>query len=272
VIIWSRWELRMTSIGVKMFDVNCDGHRPECFTTINHHESWSHKRISRWKMPRERKWQGAKKSQKLALQYDSNKNFSQNLFLLNQSILSKINTLGIRNYHLDFEVEYDNSIDYQEIEMIHPNPNGSGFVKSTTTQHNSRKDRLFNNCKTIWDGMVCFPYKNKHISYVLAKYICIELSTWGNCKNANIEFGTNLGGAGKSYCSFRKFRQCYRDDWKDIIKPQYYNSNLLFLTNHPELIFDFNKFKPLFIKEILPWQIFLKDSSTIYFSPASLGE
>lgn len=225
------------------------------FSKSEPHDSWSSKNINKWIIPRNRKWEGNLKAV-LDLDYDFNKSFSCNFQNLRKDILSFINKSGIRKIHLAFKFNYQSEL--KEIQ--------------------EKKTILSDNCAKIWDGTIILPYKNKQIAYMIAKYICIELNnsrSYASRLGRNIyEFGLKQGNPGIARCPCKEIKNSYRKDWKEIVKPEYQKRILTSMTNNPQYIFDFYEFKQIFIKHILPWQVFFATdyNDAIYYSPADMEE
>jgi hypothetical protein len=249
---------RAKAIDLNLFQYTCElgDNSSYFFNKIEQHHSWSSKNIKKWIIPKDRRWKGVNQKVTLNLEYDFSKSFSSNFLNLKRDILLIINKPGMRKVHLPFSINYQS--DLKEVQ--------------------EKKTILSNNCDKIWDGTTILPYKNKQIAYIIAKYICIELNNLRSRTfrlGSNIyEFGQKRGNAGIARCSYFEIKKSYRKDWKEIVKSEYQKRILTSMTNDPQYIFDFYKFKTVFIKHILPWQVFFATyfNDAIYYSPADMEE
>lgn len=158
--------------------------------------------------------------------------------------------------------------------------------------------------KVCWDGMRTLPYTNEEVATSLSNLALIFINAYqsglrgwlyGSEYNKELyrhllmedHFLIEMGGLGRgdssrAVVSRHYLSEAFRDDLVDVVAAghrklvqfRYDNAKLILqIILDPEWLFDFNKLKDLFVKEIIPTQVYLRsnnDKNPIFFTPVQL--
>lgn len=158
--------------------------------------------------------------------------------------------------------------------------------------------------KVCWDGMRMLPYTNEEIATSLSNLALIFISAykaglkcWIYPSSRNQEMFTILSGedhfaiemggsiradSSKAVVSQHYLSDAFREDLADVVVKKYHklaqfrydNTKLILqLIVDPQFLFEFDKLKDLFVKEIIPTQVYLRsnnDKNPIFFTPVQL--
>lgn len=134
--------------------------------------------------------------------------------------------------------------------------------------------------RQIWEGMRTLPYTKRQIIDAIAKYVTFEL--YHTAKRIPIEtcFRTpilvaasnSLGAHFRFYLSEFLLEQAFRDDILDVqvdSLPKSVSSKLLLYEQTVRILFDFDRLRSLFVKEIIPSMMLSNnpDRPLLLFSP-----
>jgi hypothetical protein len=166
------------------------------------------------------------------------------------------------------------------------------------------KQFLFHCMTVCWDGMRVLPYTNEEIATSLSNLALIFISAykaglkdWVYPSSRNKEmftillgedhFTIEMGGSiradsSKAMVSRHYLSEAFREDLVEVVVEKYrkvaqfrYDKAELILQIivDPQFLFDFDKLKELFVKEIIPTQVYLRsnnDKNPIFFTPVQL--
>lgn len=178
-------------------------------------------------------------------------------------------------------------------------------IKDENADMNTELHEYLIKClKTAWDGTRFLPYTNMEVAVILSNLIMLFI----NAHHARINSVSDIDARSKklykdvlledyieiemagliradssrAVVSQQYLASAFREDLINVIVPKYYEKAALYQDNvrsflqllpDPKWLFDFNKLKALFVKEIIPTQILLRargDNWPIFFSPFQL--
>ncbi len=143
--------------------------------------------------------------------------------------------------------------------------------------------------RPVWDGMRRLPYTDEEIADALSTVTALlilgireeispsnEIEMFEQCfgECMRIEFAHQDGSGTRGLAALESLRRALRSDMAELLLPEYreriYNIHDLFFGIHsPRLMFEFEEFKSMFAREIIPSQILL-GRDLLLFNPAQL--
>jgi len=147
--------------------------------------------------------------------------------------------------------------------------------------------------QSLWDGLRLFPYSDEQISEGMGFCAALALEwlsvrpidrkDWERlsqrfCSDAiEIEFGVDDGSYSSAFVSSSALLEAVRPDIEKFLNPRYADqmlgniSGLLLGIRAPDRLFEFDRLSHLFCTRIAPMQVWMRKSSAIFYSPASLN-
>jgi hypothetical protein len=162
------------------------------------------------------------------------------------------------------------------------------------SQKSEKESIMQQTARRIFDGMRRLPYLDNEVIKSISMGIALTLAWFQSGQSRHeanwrkifshlipndmeVEFGTWAGASSRGYVSREKLFACLRDDVTNLIKPSYRSQFLSGIVPiiqfiiDPSKIYDFEKFKSIFVEEIIPTQSIIRDLNfPVYFTPAGL--
>jgi len=228
----------------------------------NLHESWTEERINEWQYPLKEKWSPTSEEQ----------------------VVFAI----IPSY--DDPMDVINAL-WQQLKKLFSRDSFSkeSILKFKITTEDPLKESVVvtmeNKCSLIWNGTRNLPYTVFEVLLIIAQYLALEQyrDRTGNIyglsegKPITIELGDAYGNYARTKANATELRKAFRDDLKGVIIDDYdgpMTAEFLLSVNKPQLVFDFERFKKLFIYQMMCYQMLLNytdDFSCVFFSPTELA-
>ncbi|MGC1497987.1 MAG: hypothetical protein WA790_19435, partial [Sulfitobacter sp.] len=144
----------------------------------------------------------------------------------------------------------------------------------------------------FWDGVRRLPYSQADIIEGLCNLVGYGVALKGDIDNISgkhwedaskalfgetlyVEFGADDESYSRSYVSVNAMRNAIRSDISDYVSQEFKSAqivhpiNVLRMASVPQQLFDTEPFFPLFLKEIVPMQVLMRDQA-LFFSPVRL--
>lgn len=151
------------------------------------------------------------------------------------------------------------------------------------------QESLYETLRPVWNGMRRLPFKNREIGHALAAVVVLfilsskeqpssdaELTRFSQCFGDCIEVGfSNYDGSGSRGVAARAtLHNALRKDMSQLLRAEFQDRvdnvrDLFGIIYNPKLMFEWDEFKSLFAREVIPAQA-LKQRKPILFNPAQL--
>lgn len=148
------------------------------------------------------------------------------------------------------------------------------------------QEKLNNAFRSVWNGMRRLPYVDDEIANAFGSVAALLMSgfgstadfkklfieSFGECINVGFSYQDESGSYG--FATRESLQRALRPDMADLLVPEFKERvndihDLFPIIYNPRLMFEFNMFKSMFAREIIPSQVLLQ-RKLILFNPAKL--
>jgi hypothetical protein len=151
------------------------------------------------------------------------------------------------------------------------------------------QDELDDALRPVWNGMRRLPYGNDEIADACGSVVALlmvglrrEVSTEGQIKRFSdcfaecmrVEFSNFDGSSSRGLVALESLRRALRTDITELLAPEFKKyaddvRELFKIIYYPRLMFEFEEFKKIFAREVIPTQT-VEKRDLILFNPARL--
>lgn len=140
----------------------------------------------------------------------------------------------------------------------------------------------------LWDGLRALPYDAEDIAAAIGNCAMLYIAWLRNGRDAQraasacfgpafyVDFGSVDGSASRGYAATGDLYAAMREDLAQLLRPEWREKYfrdikmLLLAVHQPDLLFRFELFKQLFVRQVVPAQALWKGNQMIIFSPTRL--